>query len=271
MANLQFLEGADLRSGVERSYQSAVRGELDAIIVGGGDGSIRTAAAVLANSEVPLGILPMGTLNHFAKDLKIPLVLEEAVTIIAAGESRRIDLAEVNGQIFINNSSIGIYPYMVLERERRQRGDGMPKWPAMMLAGLKVLKNFPVRRLLIQGSDLTEPCRSPCVFIGNNVYHFAGPAAGGRDRMDAGQLCLCVAKQETRLGMLRLGIRSIIGRFDQSRDLRIMTLAEFVISSKRKRLLVASDGEIEILKSPLHYKIRPGALRILAPIPDNVE
>ena len=84
-------------------------GEIDAVVVGGGDGSIRTVASVLAETSVPLGVLPLGTLNHFVKDLGIPLPLEEAAATIAAGHLRVVDLAEVNGRVFVNNVSLGLY------------------------------------------------------------------------------------------------------------------------------------------------------------------
>jgi diacylglycerol kinase family enzyme len=96
-----------------------VAGEIDAVVVGGGDGSIRTVASVLVGSDVPLGILPLGTLNRFAKDLRIPLFVDGAVAVIASREKSYVDVGELNGEIFINNSSIGIYPYLVVERERR--------------------------------------------------------------------------------------------------------------------------------------------------------
>ncbi len=158
-----------------------ISGEADAIIVGGGDGSIRTVAAIVAGSGVPLGILPLGTLNHFAKDLKIPLGIDEAVEIIAAGKTSLVDIGEANGKIFINNSSIGIYPYLVLDRERRRHRKKLPKWLAMGIASLKVFRNLPIRRLSINAKQWKDVCRSPCVFIGNNEYHLTGPGVGSRD------------------------------------------------------------------------------------------
>ena len=133
-ARLNFLKGADLHSGAERALQRATRGEIDAIIASGGDGSIRTVAGVLADSGVPLGVIPLGTLNHFAKDLNIPISVDEAVGVIAAGETRLVDVGEVNGHIFINNSSIGIYPYLVLDRERQRRRQGPSGPPWLWLA-----------------------------------------------------------------------------------------------------------------------------------------
>src|ERR1700688_3057648 len=120
-AALEFLPGSELGSAAERARQQVIDGKLDAIVVGGGDGSVRTVASVLAGSDVPLGIIPLGTLNHFARDLRIPVFADRAVAVIASGEQRYVDVGEINGKIFINNSSIGIYPYLVLERERSRR------------------------------------------------------------------------------------------------------------------------------------------------------
>ena len=100
------------------------RGELDAVVVGGGDGSIRTVASVLVGTDVPLGIIPLGTLNHFAKDLRIPLIADRAVAVLASGKRRYVDVGEVNGEIFINNSSIGsIRSWFLNESEKGAESD----------------------------------------------------------------------------------------------------------------------------------------------------
>src|SRR3954468_12709730 len=117
-ATLEFLSGEELRESASRSLQRSKQNEIDALVVGGGDGSIATVAGVVADSGVPIGILPLGTFNHFAKDLGIPLLVEQAIDLIAAGRVRAVDLGEVNGESFVNNSSIGIYPYLVVDRER---------------------------------------------------------------------------------------------------------------------------------------------------------
>jgi diacylglycerol kinase family enzyme len=264
-ADLQFMSGKDLRAGAERALQMVARGELDAIIAGGGDGTISSVASVLAGSAVPFGIIPLGTLNHFAKDLKIPLALDEAVALIAAGNLRPIDVGEVNGRVFINNSSIGIYPYLVLDRERRTDQHGLPKWFAMILAGLRALRYFPIRRLTIETPGGAETYRSPCVLVGNNAYQISGRSLGTRDRLDGGQLSLYVAKQQSRLALLWLACRSALRFIDQQRDLRALTLPTVEISSGRRQLLVAFDGEVETIRSPLHYQVKPGALRVFTP------
>ena len=103
------------------------------VVAGGGDGTIAAVAAALVDTDVTLGVLPLGTLNHFAKDLGIPLDLEAAVRTLFAGNVARVDVGEVNGRIFLNNSSIGFYPQIVRERERLQR-HGTGKWVAVARA-----------------------------------------------------------------------------------------------------------------------------------------
>jgi diacylglycerol kinase family enzyme len=268
-ADLEFLPGAELRPAAERALQQVLDRELDAVIVGGGDGSIQTVASVFAGSGAPVGILPLGTLNHFAKDLRIPATVEEAVGVIATQAARSVDLGEVNGHIFINNSSIGIYPYMVFGRERERRRKGLSKWAAMILSGSRVLRHLPLFRLGVRVEGVSELVRSPCVFVGNNEYRLGLRAFGRRERLDRGELCLYAAKAQHRLSLLWLGCRCLFGSIDQRRDLRILTGATAEISTRRHWLLVATDGEVKTMRSPLRYRSRPGALRVFAPAPTD--
>jgi diacylglycerol kinase family enzyme len=160
-ADLKSLKGEDLRTAAERALQKVRARESDGIVVGGGDGTISSVAGVLAGSDVPLGIIPLGTLNHFAKDLKIPLAIEDAVALIAAGNTHAVDVGEANGHVFINNSSIGLYPHLVLERERQRSRAGLPKGLALTLAGFRILRYFPLRRLTIRAEGVSEAYRSP--------------------------------------------------------------------------------------------------------------
>jgi diacylglycerol kinase family enzyme len=267
---LKLAAGEELRAGLEAALSRAKRGEVGAVVVGGGDGSVRTAAGVLAGTGVPLGILPLGTLNHFAKDVGIPTELDAAAVVIAKGEARPIDVAEVNGEVFINNSSIGIYPYMVLDRERRRDAEGWPKWIAMALAFMRMLRQFPRRRLAVCLELSARPYRTPCLFIGNNQYAMDLLALGKRDRLDRGELWLCIVKQRHPLGFLWLGLRAAFGLLDQAADLEVLQASAAEIRSRASRLAVALDGEVEILRTPLRYRARPAALRVLSPPPLEV-
>jgi diacylglycerol kinase family enzyme len=266
-AEIKFVEGDGLHDAAERALAQAKRGEIDAVVVGGGDGSIRTVASVLAGTSVPLGVLPLGTLNHFAKDLGIPLPVEEAAAAIAAGHLRVVDLAEVNGEIFINNSSIGIYPYMVIDRERRRANHRLAKWIAMVPAFFRMLRHFPRRRLRIQAEGFARPYRTPCLFVGNNEYGTELFTFGRRRRFDTGELWFYVVKPRDPLEFFWMVCRLCFGRLDQARDLETLQLREAEISAKTSRLPVALDGEVKIMRTPLKYRSRPRALRVIVPEP----
>jgi diacylglycerol kinase family enzyme len=264
-ADLEFLPASELRSAAERARQQVIDGKLDAIVVGGGDGSVRTVASVLAGSGVPLGIIPLGTLNHFARDLGIPFTVERAAATIAAREQRAVDVGQVNDVLFVNNSSIGIYPFIVLERERRRRTKRLSKWTAMMLALPRVLRNLPLFWLTITIEGHVEPYCTPCVLIGNNEYQITIPAFGTRERVDGGELCVYVAKAQGRLSAFWLACRCILGLIREQHDLLVFKGPTADISARRSRLLVSFDGEVATMQSPLHFRIRARALRVFAP------
>ncbi len=254
------------RSGAEvvQLAQQAAHSNSKVVVAGGGDGTINAVASALAGSEKILGVLPMGTLNHFAKDLRIPLDLESAVQTISAGHSIRVDVGEVNGRIFVNNSGLGLYPSIVNQREKRQRL-GYRKWPAFFLAGLAVLRRYPFLGIRLSTDEQTIVGRTPFVFIGNNVYEMESLNIGGRSCLNAGQLSLYMTKRVGRLGLLRLAVLAVFRRLRGTNEFIELCTEEVWVETKRKRLRVATDGEITIMTTPLHYRVRPGALRVLAP------
>jgi len=261
-ASVTSIRGRGLHQEARKALESVGGGEFDGVAVGGGDGTVSAVAAVFAGSHIPLGILPLGTLNHFARDLGLPLALDEAVAVIASGETRTVDLADANGRVFINNSSIGIYPRLVAERERRH--GHLPKPFATLAAGVRALRGLHVRRLYVRTPGGAEVYRTPLVLVGNNVYGNAGIALGRRERLDAGRLSLYIARGEGRLALLRLALRALFGGLDEERDLRSLVTEGVEISTRHGKLLVAFDGEVEIVASPLRYRILPGALQVYA-------
>jgi diacylglycerol kinase family enzyme len=268
-ATITFVPGEELHATALRAVEQVRAGDLDAIVAGGGDGSIRSVASALADTGVPLGVMPLGTLNHFARDLGIPFDVGGAVAVIAGGAVRNVDVGTMNGEVFLNNSSIGLYPFLVLERERQRRRQHLSKWTAMLLAAVRVLRHLPLFRLTVRVDRLTEACRSPLVFIGNNEYQLTLPAFGRRERLDGAELSVYLAKAQSRLVLFLLAARTILGMSHPARDMRIVKGATATIQSRRHHLLVAFDGEVELLRPPLHYKIRPQALRVFAPMPTD--
>jgi diacylglycerol kinase family enzyme len=239
----------------------AIAAAPDRLVVGGGDGTLNSAAQILAGRELPLAVLPLGTFNHFAKDLGIPLELDAAVRLACAGEPRPVDVAEVNGRVFINHSAIGIYPYMVRERERRRARFGHGKWRAMLAAAWRALRDYPLLGFRIRIGDSALRRRSPFLFIANNRY--INRAYGLAEHGSRATLTLVVAHDAGRLGLLRMGLKSLSGRVDGECALDRFELTSATIESRQRRLLVAIDGELVELPTPLLYRLRPGALRVL--------
>jgi diacylglycerol kinase family enzyme len=247
------------------SARRALRQGAQLVAAGGGDGTINAVASVMAGSGVHFGVLPLGTLNHFAKDLGIPLDLDEAVRNLATGKPRKVDVGEVNGRIFLNNSSLGLYPDIVHDREKQQRRLGRGKWPAAVWAALGALRRYPFlsMRLTVDGERLAR--RTPFVFIGNNRYTMEGLAIGERDHLDDGLLSLYVAQHPTRLGLLRFAIDALRGKLGSERDFDVFEADEFEIDTHRAHLRVATDGEVTVMAPPLRYRLRAGALTVLVP------
>lgn len=265
---VEMVEGREIEAVARRALAEAKAGRADAVAVGGGDGTIRAVAAVMADTGVPLAILPLGTLNHFAKDVGIPGDLEAAVALIAEGEVSAIDAGEVNGRLFVNNSSIGLYPYMVADRERRRAEAGIPKWWAMILAALRAARRFPRRRLLLRAAGAAKPYRTACLFVGNNEYDMNFLSLGRR-QLDGGRLYLYVTRPVTALAFLWFALKAGLGLRLPEMDLIEAESAEIV--TRTSRLPVAFDGEIETLVPPLRYRVRPGALHVIVPPPAAAE
>jgi YegS/Rv2252/BmrU family lipid kinase len=252
--------GGELRSAV----REAVEAGCDTLVAGGGDGTINTAAAAVVGREITLGVLPLGTLNHFAKDLGIPLDLEQAAKIILEGAWCRVDVGEVNGRFFLNNSSLGVYPAIVRLRER-YRASFPGKWIAAFWAALTVMRRnaFMAVKLHVEGQEMIR--RTPLLLVANNEYRTTGIHAGTRESIARGRLALYVLNAERRSGLLRLALKTILEGAERVRELDLFTVEEIAVETRRRRLQVALDGEVLTLESPLHYQIRPAALKVHVP------
>ena len=260
-AEIRLVEGDCL---VEEFRAAAEDGALDAVVAGGGDGTVSCAAGQLAGTGKPLGILPLGTLNHLARDAAIPADLEAAAATIAVGNVRRIDVAEVNGRIFVNNSAIGLYPRMVRHREELQERLGRSKRLAMLSASLRTLRRFSKHRLTIELGGLRAPLQTPLLFVGNNVYETSLLTLGQRRALDQGELCLYAPMVSGRLRFLGLGLRGLFGLTKQRDFVSLTGLTDLTVHSRRAALNVSLDGEAQTIATPLRYRIRPGALRLIA-------
>ncbi len=245
--------------------QRALAAKPDVIVAGGGDGTLSTVAGVLAGTGVSFGVLPLGTLNHFARDAGIPLDLASAIETVCRGRVMPVDVGRVNGHVFLNNSSLGLYPQAVRKRNELRHGLRHGKWPASVWAAVWVLRRFPFMdvRVNVQGEVLER--RTPLVFIGNNSYELDGLRLGRRKRLDAGHLSVYIINRTDRFGLLDLAARALVGRLRQSRDFEMLCAMHIEVNTRKRRVTVATDGEIERLAAPLIYELDKLALCVVMP------
>ncbi len=249
---------------ITAAARRAATGTSKLVVAAGGDGTVNAVAAQLIDTDKVLGVLPLGTLNHFAKDLNIPQDLEAAVRTVREGRIIKADVGEVNGRYFLNNSSLGIYPRIVAAREQQQKR-GRGKWLALASAAFSMLHRYPVLfvRLTTDSAELAR--RTAIVFVGNNEYELEGLGMGARSCLDKGQLHVYVMRDTGIWGLVRLFVSAVFRKLDQVDEFDDMCTRELWVEGRRKYSRVALDGEVFVMEMPLHYRSRLAALRVIVP------
>lgn len=227
------------------------------IAVVGGDGTMSSVANVIAGNKATMMPLPGGTLNHFTKDLGISQDLDEALSQAVKSRPKRIDVARVNGKIFLNNSSIGLYPFAVHVRSHFE--DVLGKWPAAAIGSLRALLRYRLYSVTID----SETIKTPFIFVGNNDYHLESLNSAGRRKLTGGVLSVYVLKTQSVWQLFKVLLQFMVGRLKYSPDAKIWQTKRLTIQSKGAKIRVTRDGEQEKLTTPLEYIIEPESLIVI--------
>ncbi|MCU7497452.1 MAG: sphingosine kinase [Ignavibacteria bacterium] len=254
---------------IKKQIEALIPKGFDTVVIAGGDGTLSSGASVLAGTDIPMGIIPLGTLNHFARDLGIPLEIENSVKLIAKGRPRKVDIGEVNGNIFINNSSVGLYPRAVKFRDKHIERLGAGKWLAMIMASLSVFTRFPLFNIRLETDEKIITRRTPFVFIGNNEYKLDLFNLGKRETLQGGKLSLYTAHIMGRWSLLKIAFLALINRLDQTENFDLQFVENIRLETRKRKVAVSLDGEVIHLAPPLHYKIRPLGLNVILPEKDQ--
>jgi len=258
--DLQLLDGGDVQDAIKRVADQPL------VVVGGGDGTLGGAAGLLGKAGATLGILPLGTRNHLARELGVPLDLPGAAKLIAERHERRIDLARVNGEPFVNNASVGLYPSLVRRRDVARKRHGVPKWLAALPAAAGALANLRNDPLSLDTPESRQAVKTPMLFVGNNRYALEAGKIGKRETLDGGQLAVYAVAPKSPAGLAAFALRTIIGRADPDFDFAaIGEMPEFTVSGPRPWIDIALDGEVKCLDLPLKFEIQPLGLTVAAP------
>lgn len=250
---------------IAAAARDAVAAAPQVVVAGGGDGTINAVAEAVVGSGATLGILPLGTLNHFAKDLGIPLDVQEAVAVACAGRPKEVDVGRVADRLFLNNSSLGLYPRIVRRRDGLMHRLGRSKWLSFAWAAWKVMGRHPFIDVHLVVEDEQRSFRTPLVFVGNNRYTVEGLSLGEREALDEGYLSVHIVGRSDRAGMLALAVRALFGRLRPGRDFESFCTRRVEIATRHDTTMVATDGEVTRMPTPLVYEIQPRALRVLVP------
>lgn len=235
-------------------------------VAAGGDGSLLAVAQSLVGTEAVLGVIPMGSLNHFARDLKIPLTWSEALEIALSGRIRVVDVGKVNDRYFLNNVFLGIYAKISEYRERYR--EEMGKWRAYVESVRLALRHFADVELELESAEGIERVRTQMltVSVGLDDLSTFGLLAP-RVALKAGTLHVYWLPFLTRRAFALASARYFLGLAPTFGDFRSLASTRLRLHSPRRRIQVVMDGELAWLRPPIDIAIVPSALRVKTPEP----
>lgn len=255
-------------STLRDEVRKAVDGGARRVLVSGGDGSIRSGAAAVAGTGVELAVLPAGTLNHFARDHGIPTDFGEAARVAAGDTVETADAGYVGDEIFLNTSSIGAYVSFMRIRERLEPRFGYRL--ASMIASIRTFFYMRTMTVDLEVEGKRQTYRTPIVFIGVDERELQMPKLG--KRVEDGRRCLhvMVVSSRARARLLSLAWEAVRRGVDSAArmpELDTFMVDRCTISTRRRSVTIAVDGEELHVATPLEYRIEKDILRIVTESP----
>jgi diacylglycerol kinase family enzyme len=244
--------------------RDAARGDADVVVAGGGDGTIGAIAGHLVHTNKALGVLPLGTFNYFARRFDVPLDVDGALEVIAGGTIVTADVGEVNGRVFLNNSSIGLYSAVLQQRETTYRKLGRSRAVAYASVALVLVQPPALLNLQLEIDGVRLARRTPLLFVGTNEFQMETFGIPGRTCVRAGHLASYITRPLGLVPLWRLALRAFFRGLHGATELEVVCARELRVTLRRKRVRAALDGELVTLESPLEFRMRPGALAVLA-------
>lgn len=253
--------GEDLPAAIRQ----AVDGGHKVLVAVGGDGTITAVAEAAAAHDRTLGIVPTGTFNFVARGFGIPETLDEAVDFLIDGSERRISAAEVNGRLFLNNASLGLYPAILRKREGIYRRWGRSRLAAHWSVVRTVFGAFRPLHLRVTVDGKVIRARTPLVFVARSAFQLDHYGLDGAEAVRSGRFALFLAPDVPPARLFLMALRLAFRGLRAGRDIELVEGSDILVETTRRKLLVARDGERSSLSAPLHFRIRRNALKVIAP------
>lgn len=236
------------------------------VVAAGGDGTLNAVASKLKYTDIPMGILPLGTFNNVARVLNIPQDLLQAAEVIATGTPKNVHLGTINDRIYLNNASLGLYPLFIQKREQYNQRLGRHTLNAYT-SGLDVLiRDHKELKLSLTVDGQVYPVKTSLVFFGNNKLQLQEMNLNIAECAEEGHVAGIVVAKSDKLSLFRMLFQLIKGDLEHAKDVYSFAADQVVVDSKSKTLTVAVDGEIEELKTPLTLAVAKNALSIMVPV-----
>jgi diacylglycerol kinase family enzyme len=244
----------------------AATGGFGTVIAAGGDGTICAVAGALAGTGTALGIVPMGTFNFFARSLGLPNDPIAAIAVLLSGTEQKVSAAEVNGQLFLNNASMGLYPALLERREAAYAKWGRSRMTAYWSALRTLVTYDRPSRLRITIDGRTDHRRSPMVFVAQNAYQLEQYGMqDGVDLIRQGKLAVYIAPELRRWQLLGFAIRMALRTARPYRDFMLESGEEMEIETRSPRRTIARDGEREKMRAPFRFRVLKDTLTVIVP------
>jgi YegS/Rv2252/BmrU family lipid kinase len=233
-------------------------------VAAGGDGTINSVIQPLVHTDAILGVIPVGTYNHFAKDLGIPLPWRDALEVVVSGTTKPVDAARVNERFFVNNVSMGLYPEHVARRE--EKGRDYSRWKARLLAAFATLQKYPHIAVTLESEHHQEAIRTHVLMISNNSYDLSRLGIEApRLALEEGRLSVYWLPHVPRLTLMRFVAHYLAGRVHETPGFRSFRTSRVKLQSSKPRLHLGIDGEVATMETPLVITIVPQSLSVKVP------
>ena len=252
--------------------QRAKKSNADVIVAAGGDGTVNAVASAVVGTEQTLAILPLGTANMMARDLGLPLGHEEVLAALGEMQPRKIDVGEVNGRVFMHGVTIGVFPSIAVAREEmRGKTDLGSRWTFARYFFNRLSQAKRIAAEITPRNGDPRIVRASAIAVTNNDFEAGFGRIFARDTLDGGTLSLFVLSQLRVRDFLRLSAEMVLGNWREDQAIEIENVEAVNIRMQRRRIKAMIDGEVETLVTPLRFRVRPGALSVLAPVPKEEE
>jgi len=257
---IRLTRAVNVRQTIRERMQSGQK----LFIAAGGDGTINHVVQPLVHTEAILGVVPVGTYNHFAKDLAIPLDWRAALETAVGGATLQVDAGRINDRFFVNNASMGLYPELVSRRE--ERGRDYPRWKARMWAAWVTLRKYPHVTVTVETEHHQEVIRTHVFIVSNNSYDLSRIGIDApRATLSEGRLSVYWLPHLQRLQLMRFAAHYLAGRVPEAPGFRSFRTSRMMMQSSRDHLHLGMDGEVFTMETPLVITTVPQSLLVRVP------